>query len=110
MKKYHKFDENGKPISIYARNQPNIEGLVYIEEAENDFEKWNGSNWIDDVDKYFVSKINKARITSITRWIDSSKTVAAIQAQYKVFKEGNYSTIAEVDTAYNNFISWMEIE
>ena len=109
MKKYHKFDENGRPIASYARNQPNIEGLVYIEEAENNFKKWDGSNWIDDIDKYLIAKIEDARNISTTRWIDSSKAVTAIQANYNVFKNGSYSTITEVETAYNNFINFMEL-
>ena len=74
------------------------------------FYKWETSAWVEDIPRCKEAKVNEARNTSATRWIDSSKTVAAIQAQYKVFKAGNYSTIAEVDTAYNNFISWMEIE
>ena len=40
----------GKILASYARPQPGIERLVYLDEPEIDFASWNGSAWVEDPD------------------------------------------------------------
>ena len=62
------------------------------------------------VAEHLENEIAEARSFFNSRWVDSDKTVAANQAQYKIFKNGDYSTIEEIDIAYDNFISFMDVE
>ena len=52
MKRYYKLDNGstGKVMASYARPQPHIEGLVYLEEPDSDLKSWNGSEWVEDGD------------------------------------------------------------
>ena len=59
MKRYYDLDNDGKPLTSYARNQPNVSGLLLLEEPEDDNYKWNGSEWVDDVDKFHKSEFEK---------------------------------------------------
>ena len=51
-KRYYKLENTstGKVLASYARPQPNIEGLLYLDEPEIDFPQWNGSAWVEDPD------------------------------------------------------------
>jgi hypothetical protein len=49
-KRYYKLEQitTGIPIESYARNQPHIDGLIYLEEAPNKLSSWNGSAWVEN--------------------------------------------------------------
>ena len=108
-KRYYKFDDDGKPIASYYRQQPGISGLVHIEESPGEFYLRSGEVWVDDVPGYLKHKIAKARDLATGRWIDSSKAVTAIQANYNGFVNGSYSSIEEVDSAYDSFVNWLNL-
>jgi len=107
--RYYKFDNNGRPLASYYRNQPGVEGLIQVEEPESEYSMRSGEVWVEDVPKYQVAKSLEARTLASTRWIDSGKAVTAIQAQYDNFIDGNYSTIGEVDAAYDSFVDWLDL-
>ena len=107
-KRYYKFDENGRPIASYARNQPGVEGLEYLDEPENPNSLRVEGEWVDDVNKHLVQKIGDAEAL-VNKWIRSSKAVTAVQAQYNVFINGSYNTVGEIDEAYTTFEDWMNI-
>ena len=48
--RYYKLENTstGIPVASYARNQPHIEGLVYLEEAPDNLSEWNGSAWVEN--------------------------------------------------------------
>ena len=58
-KRYYKLSEGttGKPLTSYARNQPHIEGLVYLEEPTEDNQIWDGKNWIDSPNKESIESL-----------------------------------------------------
>ena len=49
--RYYKLENTstGEVLASYARNQPNIEGLLYLTEAPNDTSLWDGSAWVDNI-------------------------------------------------------------
>ena len=51
MKRYYKLDKNGKILASYARQQEGQE-LLHLEEPENSYHEWNGSEWIFNQDRY----------------------------------------------------------
>jgi len=112
-KRYYKLDTStGKVRASYARFQPNIPDLVYMEEPTVDPTLpviLSSSGWVPDVEEYKLQKINEARTLAVTRFIDSSKAVTAIQANYNVFKNASYSTIEEVDNAFDVFVAFMNL-
>ena len=113
MKYYYKLDqgETGKPLASYARNQPNIEGLQYLEELPDEYYEWNGSQWIEDVESYLKNKVLEIKNIITNRWLDSNtKPITAVQAKYKVFKNAFYSTRASVDVAFDNLITWLDLD
>ena len=60
---------------------------------------------------YKAEKIEEIKSLLRTRDYDSSKTQAALKAQYEILKAGwsILATIEEVDTAYNDFIVFMDL-
>ena len=51
MKRYYKLSNGttGKILASYARNQPHIEGLIYLEECPFENGIYDGQNWIEDL-------------------------------------------------------------
>ena len=51
MERYYKLSNGntGKILASYARNQSNVEGLVYLEECPFEDGEWTGSEWIEDI-------------------------------------------------------------
>lgn len=111
MKYYYKLDENGKQLGKYARNQPNVPGLVLLDENPFDQAIWNGSEWVEDVDKYAQETIEKARQLLYSSWPDSSKTIAALKAQYDVLKSdsASWTSFTDADSAYEDFEVFMDL-
>ena len=111
MKRYYKLSNGstGKILASYVRPQPQIEGLLYLEEPPSEYYEWDNSQWVEDVEKYLVMKVSEARDIAVNRWIDSSKLVTAVQAQYNSFKNAHYSSHASVDVGYDAFITWLDL-
>ena len=60
---------------------------------------------------YIDKKLIELRELIYTRWVDSSKTAAANQAQYQIVKSNieTATSIIEVDNKYNNFVTFMNL-
>lgn len=60
---------------------------------------------------YIEKRLLELRQLMYTRWVDSSKTGAANQAQYKIAKTNmaGSTSLSEVDTEYNNFELFMNL-
>lgn len=100
----------GKQGQVQIDSWPSIDG----QPARKNQCYWNGSSVQLKtnemlVSEYLEQKIDETRTLATTRWIDSTKAITAIQANYNVFKSANYNSMAEVDAAFNDFIQFMEI-
>ena len=50
-KRYYKLETStGKVLASYARNQPGVEGLQYLDEPEIENASWNGAAWVENAD------------------------------------------------------------
>lgn len=110
--KYYKLDVNGRIVAKYARYQSGQPELELLPEPVGiEFPKWNGTVWEYDIEMYAEDCIQRARNLYYTRFPDSSKTIAAIQAQYANLKTNSvtWTTILEVNTAYNDFETFMDL-
>ena len=60
---------------------------------------------------YKEEKLTEIRELLYTRWPDSSKTIAALKARYDVVKgaSSGWADTSEVDTAYNDFVTFMDL-
>ena len=60
---------------------------------------------------YKEEKLTELRELLYTRWPDSSKTIAALKAQYDVVKAASseWDSLTDVDTAYDNFTTFMDL-
>ena len=63
------------------------------------------------VEEYANEKIEEMRNLIYTRWIDSSKAVTALKAQYDVFKTNALSatSTSEVDDEYETLETWLDL-
>jgi len=61
--------------------------------------------------EYAAIKLNEIKELVSNDFPDSSKDVSALIAQYKIIKSASFgwTTIAQVDTAYDNFIAFMDL-
>ena len=113
MERYFKLSEGttGRVEASYARPQIGISEMQYLEEPSFEPAIYDGTKWIEDAEKYAERKIDEIRGLVTSRWVDSSKTIAALKAQYDVFKgaSSSWTSFAEVDSAYNDFIIFMDL-
>ena len=60
---------------------------------------------------YIEKRLLDLRELLYTRWVDSSKTGAANQSQYKIIKSNisNATSLSQVDNEYNNFKIFMDL-
>ena len=113
-KRYYKLSNGttGKPLASYVRNQPNIEGLQYLEEPQDKYNTiWNGSEWEFNLSEYKLLKLNALEDKIKNNWLKINKTLDEIKTQYINFKTNsvNWTSRASVDVAYDNAIIWLDL-
>jgi len=60
---------------------------------------------------YKDKKLTELRELLYTSWPDSSKAIAALKENYDLSKSSieSATSISEIDTAYNNFVTFMDL-
>lgn len=84
-----------------------ISGSI-VEKTPAEIEAEINTNYLPN---YIVLKLDEIRTKLYMYWPDSSKTISALKAQYDVVKTASsgWSSISDVDTAYDNFITFMDL-
>jgi hypothetical protein len=105
----------GKSGDIEISSWPSVDGHPAIKDQCY----WNGSSVLLKTAQMLVDEYAEEKLYGVagirellyTRWPDSSKTIAALKAQYDVVKSdsSSWTSLAEVDTAYDNFVTFMDL-